>query len=122
EEFLYGSYTARQRDRSRKFSVLMQKGEASSAELLTADFGTEHPEDLDIRSYPLLRNLMMRLEETNAYKQGDEKARFRLMNQVRGIFDGNDRLGLHPSYYAWRLLWGPADYQKSSTVAHEHIH
>lgn len=123
EELVYSPYTLRQHERSRRTDALMRRGHATSAELFAADFGTDHPEGLDVDAYPRHDNRIFNFTDLPEYLNGDSIQRQKILRHSVGQYNFDDeKISMHPDYYTSRFFWSHIDYRQASTLAHEHIH
>ncbi len=107
------------RERDRALNFFLDKGSASSADILTADFGTPNPEGLDIVDPPVIRTSFRDISHGAAFKELDEKEQLWELTNIGGRAGLDENISLNPAYMDQRqALWR----KRSNTISHENIH
>ena len=122
DSMLYSREQRFNRQRNQEFRRLHEQGQATSEEILRAEFGGEMPHGLDIRHVPDLICKFHDLRDHESYKDLSAREQMKKMATTAGRSDFAENIYLHPHTVAGRDHMRGKMSDFALTFSHEHIH
>lgn len=119
--FFTPAIVRRLKERELRLAALTARPRLTSAAILAADFGTDCPAGLSIRSYPGHAVRLFPLTAIDGFDALPEEDRRRMLAAPIGCAGEDERIFLHPAYFD-PARRGALSRLFALTLPHEHVH